>query len=82
MWWEYSHTARHHWLDLAGSFTINLTVITAYTLLVFLSIIQPVIIAYSPSPTLLTATSTAGLEVPFDYSCAATTLLRLRACFV
>ena len=45
-----------------------------------LSIIQPVIIAYPcwsqslsffPSLTLLTATCSAGLEVPFDYPCAA-----------
>ena len=83
VWWgrEYCHTARHHWLDPAGLLTIILSVVTAYALLVSLSIIQPVITAYSLWVS-FTATSTAGLEVPLDYPCAATTVLRFRACFV
>ena len=38
--------------------------------------------SFFPSLTLLTATSTTGLEALLDYPCAATTLLRFRACFV
>ena len=78
--------------DPAGLFTIILSVITAYALLVSLSPSfslsslptpcwsqSP---SFFPSPALLTATSTAGLEVPLDYPCAAKTLLRFSACFV